>query len=55
VGQKIVNLIEIETLSADEIARKLGLKVEEIGAKLTLLLLNGEVEERDGKYGVKEL
>lgn len=46
----ILKLIRDEGLEADEIARKLGQPVSEVGAQLSLLSLSGEVEEREGKF-----
>jgi len=42
--------LQNETLTVDELARKLGKPVEEVGGQLSLLELSGEVEEREGKY-----
>ncbi|KKU02734.1 MAG: protecting protein DprA protein [Candidatus Amesbacteria bacterium GW2011_GWC2_45_19] len=46
----ILKLIKDEGLEADEIARKLGQSISEVGSQLSLLSLSGEVEEREGKY-----
>lgn len=46
----ILELIKDEGLEADEIARKLGQSISEVGAQLSLLSLGGEVEEREGKF-----
>ncbi len=46
----ILNLIQNEGLDASEIARRLGKPASEIGSELTMLMLRGEVEEREGKY-----
>lgn len=46
----VLNALENESLTADEIARKLSLPVSEIGSKLTLLLLSGQIGEKGGKY-----
>ena len=46
----ILELIRDEGLEADEIARKLGQPISEVGAQLSLLSLSGEVEEREGKF-----
>jgi len=46
----IINLLQTEELTADEVARKMGKPVAEVGAQLSLLTLAGEVEERGGKY-----
>ena len=42
-------MLRDEGLEADEIARKLGQPISEVGAQLSLLSLSGEVEEREGK------
>lgn len=46
----ILSLLENESLTADEIARKLASPVANIGAKLSILLLKGLISERSGKY-----
>ena len=46
----ILDLIRDEGLEADEIARKLGQPISEVGAQLSLLSLSGDIVERDGKY-----
>lgn len=46
----IIDLLLNESLTADEIARSLNLAVDEVGAKLSLLLLSGQVLEKEGKY-----
>jgi DNA processing protein len=47
---EIYTLLQNEPLSADEIARKTGRSVSEIGAELTVMMLRGEVVEKEGKY-----
>lgn len=47
-------LLENEALTVDEIARKLGKSVEEVGAELSLLVLQGKVKEIEGKYYVSQ-
>ncbi len=46
----IVAILEDEPLTVNDIARKLGKKVEEVGAQLSLLSVTGEVAEKDGKF-----
>ena len=46
----LLNLLENETLTANEIARKMNKKISEIGAQLSLLTLDGTLTERNGKY-----
>jgi len=46
----LLDLIQDEGLEADEIARKLGKSISEVGAQLSLLSLSGDIVERDGKY-----
>lgn len=46
----VLNSLESEGLTADEIARKIALPVAEIGAKLTMFTLSGQVKESGGKY-----
>lgn len=55
VGEKedddpILQILDNESLTADEISRKLGLPVAEVGAKLSILLLSGQILEKRGKY-----
>lgn len=50
----LLNLLENESLTTNEIARKLLLPVSEIGAKLSLLTLEGSIIERDGKYSLND-
>lgn len=46
----LLNLLSNDSLTTNEIARKLNLPVSEIGAKLSLLTLEGILLEKDGKY-----
>lgn len=46
----VLAALESEGLSADEIARKISLPVAEIGAKLTMFSLSGQLKEAGGKY-----
>lgn len=46
----ILQTLDAEPLTADEISRKLKLPVSEVGAQLSILLLSGQVTELGGKY-----
>lgn len=46
----ILQILENEALSADEITRKLKFPISEIGSQLSLLLLSGHIMEKAGKY-----
>lgn len=46
----VLNALEAEGLTADEIARKIALPVAEIGAKLTMFTLSGQIKESGGKF-----
>lgn len=46
----IIQILENEALTADELARKLNKSIIEIGTELSMLLLNGTILERSGKY-----
>lgn len=46
----VLAALENDSLTADEIARKLSLPVAEIGAKLTMFSLSGQIKESGGKY-----
>lgn len=46
----ILEILLNEALTASELARKLNIPVAEIGARLSILLLSGQVTEIDGKY-----
>lgn len=49
-GDLIIDILLNEALTVDEIARKLQSPVSEIGAKLSMFLLSGQVLEKGGKY-----
>lgn len=51
----ILEILLSEALTTDELARKLQLPVSEIGAKLSLLLLSGQVAEKAGKYYIADV
>lgn len=46
----VLAALENEGLTTDEMARKLSLPVAEIGAKLTMLSLSGQIKQSGGKY-----
>lgn len=50
----ILEILQNESLSADELARKLNKPVTEIGSELSILLLSGKIMERGGKYYLGE-
>jgi len=50
----LVQLIQEQVLTANDIARRLGKPVSEIGAQLSLLTVTGQLVERGGKYYVSE-
>ncbi len=50
----LVQLVSEQVLSVNDIARKLGKPVSEIGAQLSLLTVSGQLTERGGKYYVSE-
>lgn len=50
----VLELLQNESLSTDEIARKLNKPVMEIGSELSILLLSGKIMERSGKYYLSE-
>lgn len=50
----ILQILQGEALTADEIARKLKNPVSTIGAQLSLLLLSGQVLEKGGKYYIAD-
>lgn len=51
-GDPILSNLLNEALSASELARKLAIPVSDIGAKLSILAVTGQVYERGGKYYV---
>ena len=46
----LLRLLQNDSLTPNEIARKLGQPVSEIGAQLSLMALTGQLNERNGKY-----
>lgn len=49
-GNPLVTAVADEPLTANDLARKLGLPVADVGAQLSLLTVTGEIVERDGKF-----
>jgi DNA processing protein len=49
----ILALLQNEVLTADELYLKLNLPVSEIGAKLSVFLLKGQIKEKEGKYFIE--
>jgi DNA processing protein len=50
--QKIINELKIEAQDADDLARKLGTRVSELGTKLSLMQLKGQIQQEGNKYYV---
>lgn len=50
----ILRALGDEALTADEIARTIGVSVAHVGAQLSLLTLGGDVVERGGKYYARQ-
>lgn len=46
----ILDVLSSEALTADDVARKLECPISEVGAKLSLLTLSGQITEKGGKY-----
>ncbi len=46
----LLDLLQNEALTTNEVARKLELPISQVGAQLSLLTLTGELTERGGKY-----
>lgn len=51
----LLQILENEALTADELSRKLNLAVSELGAQLSLLLLSGQIMEKGGKYYISDV
>jgi len=51
---QVYRLLQNEMLTIDDIARKTGKGVKDVGAQLSLMVLEGYVVEREGKYYIKE-
>ncbi|HBQ50774.1 hypothetical protein A3B42_03395 [Candidatus Daviesbacteria bacterium RIFCSPLOWO2_01_FULL_38_10] len=50
----LLQILDAEALTADELARKLKLPVSGIGAELSILLLSGQIIEKGGKYYIAD-
>lgn len=50
----LVQIVESEPLTVNDIARKLEKSVSEVGAQLSMLTLTGEIMERGGKYYARQ-
>lgn len=50
----ILQILDAEALTADELARKLSMPISETGAQLSILLLSGQVLEKGGKYHIAD-
>ncbi len=50
----ILQALDQEALTADEMARKLTIPVAEVGAALSLLLISDQVLEKGGKYYIND-
>lgn len=51
----ILQILDLEALTADELGRKLSLPIAEVGAKLSILLLSGVILEKGGKYYITDV
>ena len=51
---EIYTLLQNEALTVDELVRKTGRSAEDIGSELTMMMLAGDIVEKDGKYYVSE-
>jgi DNA processing protein len=49
----LLKILEDESLTTNEIARKTKRSIAEIGAELTMLVLSGQIIEREGKYSLQ--
>lgn len=50
----VLAILDNESLTTDEISRKLKQPVSQVGAQLSLLLLSGQVLEKGGKYYIND-
>ncbi|MBI2008308.1 DNA-protecting protein DprA [Candidatus Amesbacteria bacterium] len=51
---EIYALLQNEVLTVDDLVRATGRRAEEIGSELTMMMLSGDIVEKDGKYYVSE-
>lgn len=51
---EIYIMLQNEVLTVDELVRATGRRAEDIGSELTMMMLSGDIVERDGKYYVSE-
>lgn len=50
----VLQALDQESLTVDELSRKMRLPVSEVGAQLSLLLLSGQISEIDGRYYIND-
>ena len=53
-NRDIYTLLQNEALTVDDLVRATGKSAEEIGSELTMMMLAGDIVEKDGKYYVSE-
>lgn len=51
--KKITDLLRIEELTSDEICRKLNISIVDLGVEISLLTMNGIIEDSSGKIFLK--
>ncbi len=54
IEQKILEELEIEPLGIDEMARKMSVSAAELGVKLSIMEISGQIKRVGDKYGVKK-
>lgn len=50
--KKIIKCLQKEPLSQDELCRSTGMKAAQLNQELTLLILSGQIKEKEGRYSV---
>ena len=50
----VLQALDNESLTSDELSRKLGWPVSKVGAQLSLLSLSGQITEIGGKYYIAD-